>query len=217
MTLRQILKAYGVSRKSSEFISKVWRSETKRNYSIYLNKWLHFCFQRKTDPINPSNEEVVTFMMDYFDLYNVEYSSIKKMRTVLNWILPVNPERDQLLSLSMKSAFNLHLPIVKSKNIWDISLPLKYIQNMEETHKLDFKLLTFKTVILILLSTMCHKNVLTMLSPSAMMKYADHFSFVIQAPTKTFRADTSECTHLQQLIVHQFPMSQKLCPYATLD
>ena len=156
-------------------------------------------------------------MTDFFDIYNVEYKAIERMRTVLNWILPVSHERDQLLSLAMKAVFNTHPPSVKSKLIWDVSLPLSYIDKMSENRTLGFCLLSFKTVVLILLSTMCRKNVLTQLSPSHMMKFEDHFSFALCSPTKTFRASTANCPQLQQLIVHKFPSSKKLCPYLALE
>ena len=77
------LQDQGISRRAAEVINASWRSSTQQQYRTYLQRWLWFCSERKTPPINPSVNDIIEFLTSLFDS-GLGYCALNTARSALS-------------------------------------------------------------------------------------------------------------------------------------
>ena len=81
--VRTSLQAKGASQRAQEIILSGWREGTRKQYLVYLEKWLGFCADGTHDPISSSVEVVLDFLTSLFD-DGLGYSAINTTRSALS-------------------------------------------------------------------------------------------------------------------------------------
>ena len=118
----------------------------------------------------------------------------------------------------MTACFNAAPPIPKKKpGTWDINILLDYLVGLGDNKNLSVNSLAGKSMILILLSTMCRGSELLLLKVTNMSLICGGIEFVLDTPTKTYnRFNFTIRPNLQKLTISSFDENPLLCPVKTL-
>jgi hypothetical protein len=76
----------GISSKAADIIVASWRPSTKKQYSVYIKKWIQFCRERQISSISPPLSQVLDFLTGLFDK-EYSYSVINVARSALSLLL----------------------------------------------------------------------------------------------------------------------------------
>ena len=60
--VREQLTRAGIPTETAAIIGASWGSSTSKQYGSYFKKWVHFCSEQQIDAINPSLNEILTFL-----------------------------------------------------------------------------------------------------------------------------------------------------------
>ena len=139
------------------------------------------------------------------------YSRLCAARSALSSVVTIRGclkfSEHSLFLRYLKGIYDRHPPLLKYVNIWDISILLRYYDNMDSNDNLQFKALVKKTIMLFIILGARRKQALFPLS-------TDSINFkenkVILLPNKTMK-HTKSNTPLEPLIYHHYPENQKLC------
>ncbi|MPD04798.1 hypothetical protein E2C01_100507 [Portunus trituberculatus] len=58
---------HGISSEVAQFFLQSWRSSTKAQYRLHINKWLLFCLGRTTDPFHPPIGVLLDYLFSEFN------------------------------------------------------------------------------------------------------------------------------------------------------
>ena len=119
--------------------------------------------------------------------------------------------------LSAMNRLNPSLPKL-GEDVWDIEMVLKYIEENYPSYK-DITLLQLseKCATLILLTTMCRKQNLSLMeiAEDRMVQFQDKFIFVLGTPTKGYRGPHHR--FMQKMTICSFPDRSSQYPYTCVD
>ena len=154
--IRQFYISKGFSSKAVDIMCSSWRTGTKRQYQIYIKKWIHFCYQRKSDPMQLHEVVVIEFLTKLFE-DGQSYSSLNSARSALSSFLC----SDSGLTIGkfpavirfMKGVYELKPPIPKYSVIWDVNIVLNYLKLLGPNERLTLFCLSHKLLMLLALST----------------------------------------------------------------
>lgn len=182
MSLEQKLyEDRGFSKKTTDILQSWWQSSQKQ-YDAYIQKWVLFCAERKIDPIHPNVSDALEFLAGMND-QNLSYSSINTLCSALSAILqlpgPVNSSFSEHLYAKcfMKGIFQNRPPKPWYNKTWNVNIVLQYLHNMKDSKDLSIKDLTFKLVMLIVLTTASRGQSLHLLDLQGMVKEDNCFTF----------------------------------------
>ena len=133
-----------------------FREGTKKSYTTYLKKWAFYCLRNKISLMSPTLPEACDFLTELSDR-GLKYSAINTARSALSALLP----RYDGHSFGSNPVVVLLCRGVSVKNpskgkyagFWDVVEVLEMFQGWGDNNALPLKLLTFKTVMLLLLIT----------------------------------------------------------------
>ena len=195
-----------------------WREATQKAYAPAHVKWIKFCESWQIDPDNPPVTEFANFFVNIFATTELRYTLLDHTRSALSAFLwdkkhiTHGPEMTRLF----KGFFNMRPPKPKLKKyIWDINVVLDHIRKLKPNNQLPLRLLQYKCLILIQLSTMCRKSVLLDLDLNHMLVKEHQITFSLTCPSKTFCA-TNMNMNQQLLTVTDLPGDPKICPLRCL-
>lgn len=164
-----------------------WRDSTKRQYKVYIEKWIDFCGRNTIQALEATLPETLTFLTELFHS-GVGYSAINTARSALSAILPsLQLGSNHITKKFMRGVFNRRPSLPKISSIWDVKcvfdlfrLPAWDIENLQ------LKTLTQKLAVLLILSACERVQFLASLSLSNMVHNDDgSFDFQINVLLKT--------------------------------
>ena len=113
--------------------------------------WHRYAILRNEDPYSPDVNTVLTFMHGMY-LNGCFYSGLCAALSALSSVVTIRGylklSEHSLVSQYLKGIYSRHPPLPKHVNIWDISLLLRYYDNMDSNDNLQFKTLVKKTVVI---------------------------------------------------------------------
>ena len=171
---------------SAEIILASWRSGTQKQYETYINKWLNYCCERELDSLHPSVADVIQFLTTLFEK-NLSYSSLNTARSALSTIITVDGMpigSHPLVVRFLKGVFNLRPPVPRYKEVWDVSIVLRYLKTLSSTSSLSLKNLSLKLVMLLSLVTAQRGQTLHLLDIDLMSTYDSSIVFTFSKPLK---------------------------------
>lgn len=135
-------------------IGASWRDSTKRQYNVYIKKWILFC--AKNEWTHTKVGEVLKFFDKLFYDENAGYNVINSARSALASVVNLD---DCSFSISthpwitryLKGVFHCRPPVPRYKSIWDVSTVLTYLRRLSPAHKLPLDKLTHKVCTLLAL------------------------------------------------------------------
>lgn len=146
----------GLSEKTAEIIINSWRPSTKKQYGTYLQKWLLFCDKEQVDKFAPSVNNMLKFLMNLFE-NGLGYSAINTAKSAVSSFIylvsKVQLGKDILVKQFMKGVFNKKPALPKYNYTWDVQTVIKLLKSWSPVKELSLKLLTFKLVMLLALTT----------------------------------------------------------------
>lgn len=113
---------------------------TKKQYDIYLRKWLKFCSESNCSEICATVADVINFLTSLFS-QSLGYSAINTARCALSAFLHSSNCKtigtDPLISRFLKGVFELRPPTCRYTQIWDVSVVLQYLRKLIPLEKLS--------------------------------------------------------------------------------
>ena len=153
--VREQLTRAGIPTETAAIIGASWRSSTSKQYGSYFKKWVHFCSEQQIDAINPSLNEILTFLT-HLSSSKLGYSSINSAKSMLSSLFSLLYKRDigtePLIRHFMKGIFNMKPSLPRYVNTWDVQTVISYLDSLN-TLEVSLKLLSVKLTTLLALTT----------------------------------------------------------------
>ena len=151
--IRQKYKKLGYSNKVITVLMKGWRIKTKKQYQVYLKKWILYCNKRKWEPDVYNIMNCVKFLMHLYK-EQLSYSAINTARSALSALFDEPPVGEHsTIKRFMRGIFNTRPNKPRYVKIWDVSVVLRYLDKCAPAHELTLRQLTMKVVTLCALVT----------------------------------------------------------------
>ena len=210
------LQDQGISRRAAEVISASWRSSTQQQYRTYIQRWLCFCSERKTPPINPSVNDIIEFLTRLFD-NGLGYSALNTARSALSTYFSVadgstNVTSHIFVKRFLKGIYNLKPSLPKYNNTWDVRLVLEFLKTLS-TNDISLRLLSIKLASLLALVTGQRCQTLTSITVDDIVLDSDSVKIRIN----TLLKQTKPGSHLSELYIEKFSTDENLCVVRTLS
>lgn len=214
--LKRKVRKYKFSKEATELYLSSWDEKTKRQYNVYLRKWVLFCTNRNKDPSDCSLRTGVEFLVSMFK-QNYAYSSINTARSALSNVLReyegVKFGKHFTVCRIMKGVYRKRPQISRYQFTWDINLILELLKSWGPNKFLKLQRLTKKLAALMLI-TSCQR-----VQTLAKLKISDLF-WNKDKSTGTFRLSEllkhSRRGTLGVVTFRQFVQDQRLCVVHTL-
>ena len=187
-----------------------WRTETTKQYDVYLKRWEQFCQSKGIDRLDASVENGTDFLATLFTS-GLGYSAIDSARSALSsvLILPNNITfgTHPLVARFLKGVFELKPSLPRYSSIWDVSVVLQHLRSLGPPTQLDLKSLTKKTTMLFCLLTGQRCQTLTKLDTALMQELLGKIMFTIGDKLKTTRPGK----HLAPIELLAYPRDESIC------
>ncbi len=120
----------GLSNKVVDFLVLAWRLGTRRQYECYLKKWIHKCTVDNVDPLDPTINYVLEFLLDGYS-QGLCYSTLGTMRSSLSAIITVEGKpvgQHHLLTTFMRAVYQQR-PALPKTITWEVNDVLIYLKS----------------------------------------------------------------------------------------
>ena len=170
-----------------------WRDNTRKQYKVYINKWLQFCCEGPHDPSHPSVRSLLSFLHSLFQkglgysAFNTACSAVSSIDINVSDVQDHTPVGKHFLVCHYrKGVFNKVKPVPRYNNIWSVDTVLDYLSLFWPLDEINLKELTLKLVMLIALTTGQRCQTLTFLdiSEQHMQKDDKCFNFPLTGHLK---------------------------------
>lgn len=137
-------------------IGASWRDSTKRQYNVYLSKWMKFCEEKNWTWTHTKAGYVLQFFDSLFYGQHANYNVINSARSALSSVVSLDGGlysigTHPLICRYLKGVFHLRPPVPRYRCIWDVSKVLNYLRKQSPAHKLTLKNLSLKVCTLLAL------------------------------------------------------------------
>ena len=215
LCIRESFKNSPIPSEATELIIKSWREGTRKQYNAAWKQWYLWCVKRNCSPFYSTQEKVIAYMHSLFQ-DGKSHSVLNTHKSMLLQTLPFFGNswchRDTSVSSRyMKGVFNSLLPRPRYGFTWDISTVLKYLKTLYPLNSLCLKLLTFKTVALVALSTAPRPQTLVSLDLDMMKKEKNQLFFLFPVLLKT-----SSCKKKSSVFKIKHFQDERLCAMHTV-
>ena len=212
--MRRAYKNRGFSEKATNIVLQSWRQSSQKQYDTHVKKWLLFCSERETDPVQPTIGAAVEFLTILYES-GLSYSSINTARCALSAILDIpgassgsfgeHPDVKRF----MKGIFQIRPPLPRYNKTWDVNLVLRHLWSMGDTENLTLKQLTLKFVMLVALTTAQRGQSLHLMDTEGMVKEEGTYIFMLNSNIKQSKPTKSPSELIIRL--RAYPSDNKLC------
>lgn len=212
--IRKSLEGKNISGHSADIILASWRSGTQKQHQTYINKWLNYCCERELDSLHPSVTDVIQFLTTLFEK-NLSYSSLNTARSALSTIITVDGMsigNHPLVVRFLKGVFNLRPPVLRYREVWDVSIVLRFLKTLSPVSSLSLKNLSLKLVMLLSLVTAQRGQTLHLLDINLMSTYDSSIVFTFNKPLK----QSNPRTQVKPLVLKAYTHDESLCVFSTL-
>lgn len=213
--VRQELQAKGFSTQAQELMLASWRPGTKKQYDVYIKKWINYSSRRGINPTEPAVKDIIEFLTGLFHS-GVGYSGINTARSALATfvMLPgaVALGKHPDISRLVKGVFQLKPSVPRYQGTWDVSIVLDYLETLYPHDSISLKELTLKLVMLTALVTGQRGQSLHLMDLTDMVEGQEGYTFEITAKVKQSRPGKDQPV----LILNWFTQNLKLCVASVL-
>ena len=129
--VRLFAESKSLSRNALEILSASWRVGTGKRYSSHEERFVKFCRERYTDPIQATTEMGKEFLTEYFKT-GLGYSSVNSARSALSNIIKpmcnVPFGKSPLACRLLKGVFNIRPALPRYVTTWDVTQVFTFIK-----------------------------------------------------------------------------------------
>ena len=188
--VRRSLESRGICPEAVDIVCASWTSGTEKQYRAVWSKWMGWCNQRNSNPLQASSVEVTNFLAACFN-EGKSYSTLNTYRSALSSTLcpcdNVTVVSHPLVCRLLKGIFHLRPPQPRYSVTWDVSTLTEYLKTLFPLEELNLKMLTLKTVTLCALVSAQRCQTLAALDIDTMNIHEDEIQFVVCARLKMSR------------------------------
>ena len=145
-----------MSRDALEILSASWRMGTEKRYNSHVERFVKFCRERYTDPIQATTEMGIEFLTEYFKT-GVGYISVNSTRSALSSIIKpvcnVPFGKSPLVCRFLKGIFNIRPALSRYVTTWDVAKIFTFIKSKPTLTNCDLKTHSHRLAILLCLTT----------------------------------------------------------------
>ena len=220
--VREHLQTENFSKQCIDVYLEGTPKSTHKNKVWAINKWKDYCAKWHVDTGAPHLTDLADFLTSLFNQNKFAVSTIRNIKCGIAEMLMddhkhiLGHHRIKCL-LSAMNRLNPSLPKL-GEDVWDIEKVLKYIEENYPSYK-DIPLLQLseKCATLILLTTMCRKQNLSLMeiAEDRMVQFQDKLIFILGTPTKGYRGPHHR--FMQKMTICSFPDRSSQCPYTCVD
>ena len=186
-------------------------SSTRKQYKSSLKKWLDFCNLHNIEHIQPQVQDVIKYLTFRFEQGD-SYGSLNSDRCAISLLSADKIEDDLLVKRFLKGCFRRRPTKSKYSFTWDVDTVFNYIDKLGPTSTLSIKNLTFKTLILLALSTAQRMQTLSKININN-ISFNDHkLEIRITDLIKNSRPGVAQPV----LVIPRFAEKPNLCVYSCI-
>ena len=167
---------------------------TQKHYKCYLQKWEQHCCERSINPISPKVGTAIDFLHEFYK-EGLSYSTLNTVRSALSIVVqPIDNftfGNHPLVTRYMQGVFVNRPALSRYKQIWDVSVVIKYLKSLAENTQLSLQDLTMKTTMLLALVTGQRFQTIQVLNIEQMVKSDDMWSFHINKLLKALDLEST--------------------------
>ena len=157
-----------VSQELSNFLSNHLAPRTSASYKSNFGKFEHFCSSLGADPTSCPPEVIAAFVQHLFDS-GASYSSVNSARSAISkyhiGINGVPAGQHSLVCQAVRAVFRLRPPIPKYIHTFDVVQVFDYVKKLPQNSDLSLKLLTYKALFLLIVSSLSRVSSVAQLGP----------------------------------------------------
>ena len=146
-----------LSEQTKSLVESSWRGSTESQYSSNWNSWLKWTASEGISPTSPSLSQIMEYFSYLYYELKREYRTINTHRSALSSTLaPIDGfpiGQHPLIIRQLKGIFNLRPPQITLFPTWSVKNVLDMLEKWGPSSILCFKLLTYRTVMLLALSS----------------------------------------------------------------
>ena len=186
-------------------------------------KWLTYCSECQEDPLEMNIRTILKFM--HFATHKLKLSH-HFIKTVRRFAIesrqlagkPLTQNDLTYLAKFLKASFNEKPPVPRSQPFaWDVNIVLEYFLKLGPNKFLPYITLVGKTILLIMLSSMCRLAEIRQLKISQMAFGLRGITVKLLKLTKTVNFKNCNMrNHLQNMEILRFAGNPLLCPVSTI-
>lgn len=209
------IRNLNLSQVSRTICNAAWASSTRKQYSLYIRKFRAFCRERGvTDYLRSDVSTAIDFLASLYQCGH-SYSSINTARSALSQFVVLNNVDGDFGKLPvtirfMKGVFKLRKPTTRYKSTWDVNLVLNVIKDWD-IKSISLKELSFKTVMLLALSTGQRTQTLAEMKLSNAKMLENKIVFVFDVHLKTSRPGNTTIVEVCRFA------NPSLCPFSSVN
>ena len=125
--IRQSLVSKGISSQPQGTILNSWRSGTKKQYKVYLDKWQLYAIQWDVDPLHPTLNHALNFLQELYEK-GLGYGCINTARSALSSLIILDGSMTvgmhPLVQRFVKGVFQSRPALPRYTSTWDTSIVL---------------------------------------------------------------------------------------------
>ena len=188
--VRLFAESKSLSRYALEILSASWRVETGKRYNSHVERFVKFCRERYTDPIQATTEMGIEFLTEYFKT-GVGYSSVNSARSALSSIIKpvcnVPFGKSPLVCRFLKGVFNIRPALPRYVTTWNVTKVFTFIKSKPIPTNCDLKTLSHTLAILLCLKTGQRYQTIKCLNLDCVKISRDKVVFFVSETLKTTR------------------------------
>ena len=124
---------------------------------------------KNLDPVNCEPEEIAKYLQFLYESGS-KYSTINLVRSAISKFHKgyngVPAGQHQIVRNAVRAVFRLRPPLPKYNVTFDVTIVLDYLKSLPENPQLPLKLLTYKAVFLLIVSSISRVNSVSKLGPT---------------------------------------------------
>ncbi|KAJ8022303.1 hypothetical protein HOLleu_37159 [Holothuria leucospilota] len=191
-------------------------SSTRNQYGTCIKKWIEDCDEKSYDTMSTTTNIVLDFLVELKE-EGLSYSAINTARrSALASFVVLNSgqaiSNDPLISRFLKGIFNLHPPLPRYKDIWDVGVVLQYLSSLYPGQEISLKELSLKLCSLIALTTAQRMQTIHLLKIDQLKLCQSSASFYITGLVEQSRPGNHQIT----VKLQGYPQDERICVMNTL-
>ena len=156
----------------ASFLSHHIAVGTKSGYKYAYAKFSSFCSQNGYCPKSCSPEIIVQYLKQLFD-DGCSYSTVNTARSAISkyhdGFNGNTAGSHKLISIALKAVFRMQPPLPKYRHTFDVSLVFNYLKSMPQNEQLSLKMLSMKTLFLLIVSSLSRVSSVARLGPDLLV------------------------------------------------
>ena len=188
--VRFFAESKSLSRDAFEILSASWRVGTGKRYNSNVKRFVKFCCERYTDPIQATTEMGIELLTEYFRT-GVGYSSGNSTRLDLSSIIKpvcnVPFGKSLLVCRLLKEVFNIKSALPRYVTTWDVTKAITFISSKLTHTNCYLKTLSHRSAILLCLTTSRRDQTIKILNLDYIKISSHKVMFFVPESLKTTR------------------------------